>query len=802
MRYRCAKSSHYCAILLIALLAVLLSSCGDGTHRLPDDPAMLPYSFAHASPPNNARLTFAAGDFDGDGIDEGVCFSKDPDGDHYISVFRLLEAQHNSVQQINLSFKSFLMGVTDLTGDGLPELVWWQQAAGEDVTFVFEELVVNREGTIRRTIGTVVWDATGSVSRTGRWGGSASVIGAFDLDGNGTKESTAVAVVTGLLRRPRGIWLVNWETGEIIWRLPTASTPTGTATIVDVDGDGIEEIIIGTESPGNGAGAGDWNDSLAYIIVVDLGGEVLWWRELAGFSTKVDLAVDDLDGDGVMEILTAIGGGQLVDDYSLRAWRASDGEPLALIPFGCSANSVEILETDAGKRVLVALADGTVRRYAFAEGVFVQDAVFESKEGISVARRVDFGLPSGLSGVMAKTVLGTFVALDLDLRPLAALSTGEGAPTRHDGIVQAVFPMRGEPTRGVITQTCANLYFLYLEKNPLSPWVKRLLVWLRPIGGLVLVLGIVASVPSWRRRTLATLRRRLIPRKIRGAAVDDLLLELRTGGHGKLTATSTFRRVREQLTMLSYYDTDPPEAFRKRFAEAVGNAREIGIPTVESIAGEAARLGLAPESVARLVASLREARVVITGLSAEIPATGDALALQKRLDDSLPVVDEGLAAAKHAAELERSSQLGVELGRVLSSRRTELARPGLTFAGPEIGSVEAVNVIGTPRELTFVFDNLIGNALKAVAEREKATIRVTVTVADRRATVTVQDSGKGVPPEIQDEIFREGVSDRDGGGHGLARSRELLEHRGGLIKLLQSAPGEGAVFEVCLRVIE
>jgi signal transduction histidine kinase len=765
---------------------------------------MLPYSFAHASPPDNARLTFAAADFDGDGIDEGVCFCKKENGDHYIAVFRLFEAQHDCVQQINLSFKSFLMGLTDLTGDGLPELVWWQQAAGADVTFVFEELVAGKEGTLRRTIGTVVWDATGSTSRSGRWGGSASVIGAFDLDGNGTKESTAVAVVTGILQRPRGIWLVNWETGDIIWQLPTAAAPTGTAIAADVNGDGIEEIIIGTESPGNGAHAGDWNDSLAYIVVVDLGGEVVWWRELAGFSTRVDLVIDDLDCDGVMEILTVVGGtgDQLRDDYLLRAWRASDGEPLASMPLGGPANSVEILETDAGKRALVALADGTVRRYAFAEGRFVQDAVFESEEGIAVARRVDFGLPSGRSGVMAKTVLGTFVALDLDLRPLAVLSTGESITANHDRVAQAVFPLRGEPTRGVIAQTSDTLYFLHLEKNPLPPWAKRLLAWLRPIGGLAAVLGIVVLVPSWRRRTIAALRRRLIPRKIRGAAVDDLLVELKTGGHGKLTATSTFRRVREQLTMLSYYDADPPEAFRERFAEAVGNAREIGVSTVESIAGEAARLGLAPEPVARVAASLRAARSVITGLSIEIPATGDALALQRRLDDSLPVVDEGLAAVKHAAELERSSQLGTELGRVLSSRRTELACPGLTFAGPDAASLGEVNVVGTSRELTFVFDNLIGNALKAVAERETAAIRVTVTVADQRAIVTVQNSGTGVPPEMQDEVFREGVSDRDGGGHGLARSRELLEQRGGSIRLLQSAPGEGAVFEVRLRVIE
>jgi signal transduction histidine kinase len=45
------------------------------------------------------------------------------------------------------------------------------------------------------------------------------------------------------------------------------------------------------------------------------------------------------------------------------------------------------------------------------------------------------------------------------------------------------------------------------------------------------------------------------------------------------------------------------------------------------------------------------------------------------------------------------------------------------------------------------------------------------------------------------------VSEKPGGGSGLPASREILEKRGGGLRLVMSAPGEGTVFEVRLLIV-
>ena len=52
-------------------------------------------------------------------------------------------------------------------------------------------------------------------------------------------------------------------------------------------------------------------------------------------------------------------------------------------------------------------------------------------------------------------------------------------------------------------------------------------------------------------------------------------------------------------------------------------------------------------------------------------------------------------------------------------------------------------------------------------------------------TVRVRDSGPGVAPEIEHDVFREGFSTKGGGGHrglGLALVRQVAQKRGGWVR--------------------
>ena len=93
--------------------------------------------------------------------------------------------------------------------------------------------------------------------------------------------------------------------------------------------------------------------------------------------------------------------------------------------------------------------------------------------------------------------------------------------------------------------------------------------------------------------------------------------------------------------------------------------------------------------------------------------------------------------------------------------------------------------------------NLLTNALKFT---EKGLVRVDWTYDDNRVTVTVRDTGKGIPADRVAQIFepfvqvgRDASEARQGVGLGLAISRQLARNMGGDLRA-ESVEGEGSVF--------
>jgi len=112
-------------------------------------------------------------------------------------------------------------------------------------------------------------------------------------------------------------------------------------------------------------------------------------------------------------------------------------------------------------------------------------------------------------------------------------------------------------------------------------------------------------------------------------------------------------------------------------------------------------------------------------------------------------------------------------------------------------------VIGDAARLRQVLFNLAGNAIK-FTEAGGVSIIVEPDVAPGMIAVAVRDTGIGISPEDQARIFLEfeqaegGSTRRFGGtGLGLTISKRIVERMGGTITV-ESAPGEGSTFGVCL----
>ena len=100
-----------------------------------------------------------------------------------------------------------------------------------------------------------------------------------------------------------------------------------------------------------------------------------------------------------------------------------------------------------------------------------------------------------------------------------------------------------------------------------------------------------------------------------------------------------------------------------------------------------------------------------------------------------------------------------------------------------------------------VLVNLVSNAVKHTKNGE---ISISATAEDDVVTVAVEDSGEGIQPEVQQQIFKRypgKSSGRAGTGLGLYICKQIIDAHGGHIAV-ESAPDEGTILRFTLPVIE
>ncbi|MCM2316711.1 MAG: ATP-binding protein [Thermoanaerobaculia bacterium] len=118
-----------------------------------------------------------------------------------------------------------------------------------------------------------------------------------------------------------------------------------------------------------------------------------------------------------------------------------------------------------------------------------------------------------------------------------------------------------------------------------------------------------------------------------------------------------------------------------------------------------------------------------------------------------------------------------------------------------VGELPEAVVQGDTYELQQVVTNLLLNARDAV--QQGGNIWIDLAVAGSDAVLRVRDDGRGIPPELQKDIFKPLVTGRRGQGGtglGLAVSDRIVRGLGGSIAV-NSEPGRGAEFRVRLPLL-
>jgi two-component system phosphate regulon sensor histidine kinase PhoR len=137
------------------------------------------------------------------------------------------------------------------------------------------------------------------------------------------------------------------------------------------------------------------------------------------------------------------------------------------------------------------------------------------------------------------------------------------------------------------------------------------------------------------------------------------------------------------------------------------------------------------------------------------------------------------------------------------SHRAAAARKNLSI-DVDLTAVRDTDVFATadPTDVAIALDNLMDNA---IAYTEVGSVSVAVRADESFVTITVADTGAGIPPEELPRIFERfyrvdrGRSRESGGtGLGLALVRHVVERSGGSVHV-DSDLGKGSVFTLRLR---
>jgi PAS domain S-box-containing protein len=137
---------------------------------------------------------------------------------------------------------------------------------------------------------------------------------------------------------------------------------------------------------------------------------------------------------------------------------------------------------------------------------------------------------------------------------------------------------------------------------------------------------------------------------------------------------------------------------------------------------------------------------------------------------------------------------------VVRSYEQQASRKGLSLT-LEIGDEVPQALHGDADRLTQVLRNLIGNGVK-FTERGGVDVLVRALVQDQGTMLrfTISDTGIGIPPDRQKELFQSfgqlepALTKKHGGaGLGLVISRQIVEMMGGSIRV-SSSPGKGSIF--------
>ena len=167
------------------------------------------------------------------------------------------------------------------------------------------------------------------------------------------------------------------------------------------------------------------------------------------------------------------------------------------------------------------------------------------------------------------------------------------------------------------------------------------------------------------------------------------------------------------------------------------------------------------------------------------------------------LVDDLLAFARSGARPDPNASCPLEtvLESLVANCGDAAAEHGIDVT---VDQAQPIRLRCAPGVIASIGQNLLRNAIKYMGARSVRRIIVRASAIGGIARIEVEDTGPGIPPEIQSTLFEpfvRGPNEQVGGtGLGLATVKRLVESHGGRVGV-QSTPGNGTCFWIELPAL-
>lgn len=765
------------ALLGSCLLVLFLSACSERTQRLPGQEDWLPYR-AIAITQNNYKIVDAGGvtgcllyDLDGDGISESfearnpgiLCQSWHPDGTRKPVWWHNLDRRY--------AFRdpcASLDGIWAVTDPGRRELVLTARTedglhwrierrdiqSGELITFYEREGGKDLDG-------------------DGRWDGFMKVVDCIDAHIEGeVRRVFVIASSAGLDQQPRGVFALEVGTGEVLWEYFVGpQLRFHRIEVLDLDGDQNSEIIF-VGGAVNNIHDRDYNgtrDDRSMLFVLNDDGSLAWSFTAFWGTGYCSFEVLDRYGDGKREVLLA--SGNQTEPSSWMWVLDHNGTPVDSVKIGKPVYDVAVAQkTTAAPRVLLSQVDGHLTTYSYEEaGLVPLQEKFHT-------RGLWLDLADMFSGPEEEIIAGYLEnvwILDQDLDPLCYM--------QDDDIVFAM-------GRALVERDPNNARRLLLaDQDDQDNIALRFERAERPVpvtGILVGATMLLAGALVWQR----VRRPRLPRREIR----LQFLRSLAVADHGKLGSLSSLRTMENDHNMVAVGDAE----FASTAEEYTARAREcldISLPTLFEALESARLIGLDRLRIQQAKRALEKLRSLLQSIGPEESLVSISDRIGAEFADHL---EEGQIAFERLfgeAQTEFRVDPRAMIERALRGHASDLEDMGVAVVLPKD---DAPPCCVDEEQFGLVMDNLIENAIRAMRDSAKRRLEFEWTADSNSVALRVSDTGCGIDLAQWGAIMEPGVSTRDGGGRGLAASRDMLRVYGGGLFVRDSVVGEGTTMEI------